>query len=125
MMPEWFARVTENGVPINGLLSATILGSLLILTNSSQSMAGLFTFMALLTTSVTLWLYLACAAVALKRRVAVPFALLGLAFGVWSLWGAGIEASGLSIVLMFAGLPLYWWARRKTLPSTDRSASTS
>jgi len=125
MMPEWFARVTENGVPINGLLSATILGSLLILANSSQSMAGLFTFMALLTTSVTLWLYLACAAVALKRRVAVPFALLGLAFGVWSLWGAGIEASGLSIVLMFAGLPLYWWARRKTLPSTDRSASTS
>lgn len=112
MMPQWFARVTANGVPINGLLSATALGSLLVLANSSQSMAGLFTFMALLTTSVTLWLYLACAAVALKRRIAVPFALLGLAFGVWSLWGAGIEASGWSIVLMLAGLPLYWWTRR-------------
>lgn len=112
MMPQWFARVTANGVPINGLLSATVLGSLLVLANSSQSMAGLFSFMALLTTSVTLWLYLACAAVALKRRIAVPFALLGLVFGVWSLWGAGIDASGLSIVLMLAGLPLYWWTRR-------------
>jgi basic amino acid/polyamine antiporter, APA family len=124
MMPVWFARVTANGVPINGLLSATVLGSLLVLANSSQSMAGLFSFMALLTTSVTLWLYLACAAVAIKRRIAVPFALLGLAFGVWSLWGAGVEASGLSIVLMLAGLPLYWWTRR-SLPKNDRSASTS
>ena len=124
MMPAWFARVTVNGVPINGLLSATVLGSLLVLANSSQSMAGLFSFMALLTTSVTLWLYLACAAVAIKRRIAVPFALLGLAFGVWSLWGAGLDASGLSIVLMLAGLPLYWWTRR-SLPKNDRSASTS
>ena len=99
-------------MPINGLLSATFLGSLLVLANSSQSMAGLFTFMALVTTSVTLWLYLACAAVALKRKIAVPFALLGLVFGVWSLWGAGVDASGLSIVLMLAGLPLYWWTRR-------------
>ncbi|MGC1470345.1 MAG: amino acid permease [Sphingorhabdus sp.] len=124
MMPVWFARVTANGVPINGLLSATVLGSLLVLANSSQSMAGLFSFMALLTTSVTLWLYLACAAVALKRKIAVPFALLGLVFGVWSLWGAGLDASGLSIVLMLAGLPLYWWTRR-SLPKNDRSANTS
>jgi APA family basic amino acid/polyamine antiporter len=113
MMPQWFARTTSNGVPINGLLSATVLGSALVLANSSQSMAGLFTFMALVTTSVTLWLYLACAAVALKRKIAVPFALLGLVFGIWSLWGAGVDASGLSILLMFAGLPLYWWARRE------------
>lgn len=125
MMPIWFAHISANGVPINGLLTSTVLGSLLVLANSSQSMAGLFTFMALLTTSVTLWLYLACAAVALKHRIAVPFALLGLVFGVWSLWGAGIEASGWSIVLMFAGLPLYWWTRRKILPTSDRSASTS
>lgn len=124
MMPQWFARTTANGVPINGLLSATVLGSLLVLANSSQSMAGLFTFMALVTTSVTLWLYLACAVVALKRKIAVPFALLGLVFGVWSLWGAGVDASGLSIVLMLAGLPLYWWTRR-SLPKNDLSASTS
>ncbi|HMS20664.1 amino acid permease [uncultured Sphingorhabdus sp.] len=124
MMPQWFARTTANGVPINGLLSATVLGSLLVLANSSQSMAGLFTFMALVTTSVTLWLYLACAAVALKRKIAVPFAVLGLVFGIWSLWGAGVDASGLSIVLMLAGLPLYWWTRR-SLPKNDLSASTS
>jgi basic amino acid/polyamine antiporter, APA family len=124
MMPAWFGKIASNGVPVNALVTATVLGSILIFFSSSKSMAGLFTFMALLTTSVTLWLYLACAAVALKRRIAIPFALLGLAFGIWSLWGAGLEAAGLSIVLMFAGLPLYWWARR-SLPHVEASASTS
>jgi basic amino acid/polyamine antiporter, APA family len=125
MLPDWFGQVANNGVPVNGLLTATMLGSILILANSSQSMGDLFAFMALLTTSVTLWLYLACSAVALKRRIAIPFALLGLAFGVWSLWGAGYEAGGLSFILMLSGLPLYWWARRSSLPMKDRSASTS
>lgn len=119
MLPAWFGRTRSNGVPVNGLITATILGSILIYANSSQSMGGLFTFMALLTTSVTLWLYLACAAVALKRRIAMPFAVAGILFGIWSLWGAGLEASGWSVVLMFAGLPLYWWARRKADPQTD------
>jgi APA family basic amino acid/polyamine antiporter len=124
MMPDWFGRTAANGVAVNGLLTATVLGSLLIFANSAQSMGGLFTFMALLTTSVTLWLYLACAAVALKRRIAIPFAVAGLVFGVWSLWGAGLEAGGLSILLMLAGLPLYWWARR-SLPNSEASAITS
>jgi basic amino acid/polyamine antiporter, APA family len=124
MLPAWFGKTASNGVPVNGLLAATVLGSILIYANSSQSMGGLFTFMALLTTSVTLWLYLACAVVALKRKIVVPFALLGVTFGIWSLWGAGLEASGLSIVLMLAGLPLYWWARR-SLPINEPSASTS
>jgi basic amino acid/polyamine antiporter, APA family len=124
MMPDWFARTAANGVAVNGLLAASVLGSLLIFANSNQSMGGLFTFMALLTTSVTLWLYLACAAVALKRGIAIPFAIAGLIFGVWSLWGAGWEAGGLSILLMLAGLPLYWWARR-SLPNNEASASTS
>ena len=125
MLPAWFGKTRANGVPVNGLLTATVLGSLLIFANSSHSMGGLFTFMALLTTSVTLWLYLACAFVALKQRIAVPFAVAGLAFGVWSLWGAGPVASGLSVVLMVSGLPLYWWARRSSLPVNDLSASTS
>ena len=76
-------------------------------------MGGLFTFMALLTTSVTLWLYLACALVALKRRIAMPFALAGLLFGLWSLWGAGLTVSFYAFLLMIAGLPLYWWAQRE------------
>lgn len=113
LMPRWFGTAAANGVPVRAILVSSVLSSLLVLANSSRSMGGLFTFMALLTTSVTLWLYLACAAVALKRRIAVPAAIAGLLFGVWSLWGAGMEPSGLSFLLMIAGLPLYWWTRRQ------------
>lgn len=112
MMPQWFGAALANGVHHRGLLVSSALASLLVLSNSSRSMAGLFTFMALLTTAVTLWLYLACAAAALKQRLALPTALLGGLFGVWSLVGAGWQATGLSLALMAAGLPLYWWARR-------------
>ena len=41
-----------------------------------------------------------------------PLAVLGAVFALATLWGAGIVASGLSLVLMIAGLPLYLWARR-------------
>ncbi len=117
LMPAWFAKTAANGVPVRGLVVSSILASILVLANSSRSMSGLFTFMALLTTSVTLWLYLACAAVAIKRCRAIPFAVVGIIFGIWSLYGAGVEASGWSIVLMLAGLPLYWWARREPVAS--------
>ncbi|MEJ6595132.1 amino acid permease [Parasphingorhabdus sp.] len=115
MMPQWFAATLENGVPFRGLLLSSVLASILIMSNSSRTMGGLFTFMALLTTSVTLWLYLACAAAALKQRLAIPTAIAGAIFGVWSLVGAGWDAAGLSVVLMLMGFPLYWWTRRKPL----------
>ncbi len=111
LMPRWFAKAAGNGVPMRAVLVASVLATLLVFANSSRSMAGLFTFMALLTTSVTLWLYLACALVALKRRIAVPFAVAGLVFGLWSLWGAGLTVSFYAFLLMIAGLPLYGWAR--------------
>ncbi len=111
LMPRWFGAAAANGVPVRAVLVASVLATLLVFTNSSRSMAGLFTFMALLTTSVTLWLYLACALVALKRRIAVPFAVVGLIFGLWSLWGAGLTVSVYAFLLMVAGLPLYGWAQ--------------
>ncbi len=112
MMPRWFGGTLNNGIAARALIVSSILASLLVLANSSRSMAGLFSFMALLTTSVTLLLYLACALAALKERVALVPAALGCAFGLWCLYGAGLEAAGLAVLLMLGGLPLYWWARR-------------
>jgi basic amino acid/polyamine antiporter, APA family len=80
-------------------------------------MADLFAFLALLLTSASLWLYLACAVAALWLRVVVPVAALGLAFSLWALWGAGPGISSLSLVLMVSGLPLYWWAKREAKPA--------
>lgn len=115
MMPRWFGAANARGTPVRALIVSSLLSSLLVLANSSKSMAGLFAFMALLSTCATLWLYLACAFAAARLRLALPFVALGSLYALWALWGAGREAVLWSVALMAAGLPLYWWTRRRTI----------
>jgi APA family basic amino acid/polyamine antiporter len=113
VLPRWFSATDSAGTPRRALLVSSVLASLFVLMNASRTMQGLFEFLLLLATSATLWLYLAFCLAALKLRVARGFAALGSAYSLWTLWGAGVEASGLSLLLMLAGLPLWWWTRRE------------
>ncbi len=118
LLPAWFARENRHGTPAAALLLSSAIATVCVLLNSSKSTAEMFTFMAVLSTSVTLWLYLACAATALRLRVAIPTAILGLVYAIWTLWGAGIGVSAMSLILMVAGLPLYAWTRLSAPAST-------
>lgn len=118
LLPEWFGRVSGRDVPVGVLLLSSLLASLLVLSTASRSMGKAFEFAALLTTSSSLWLYLAICVAALVRRVGVAAAALGVPFTVWALWGAGVEASGWSLALMLTGWPLYWWAKRAPIVDT-------
>ncbi len=113
MLPRWFAATDANGTPVRGLVLSSIIATIFLLLNASRSMQGIYEFVLLLSTSAALWLYLACAVAAWRMKIARSFALIGAIYALWTLWGAGIEASGLSLILMAAGLPLYWWARRE------------
>ena len=115
LLPAWFARVSARDVPVRVQMLSSGLATLLILANTSKSTAGLFTFIVLLTTSTTLYLYLAVCIAALIRRVAVPTALVGVPFTLWAMWGAGLEASGLGLLLTLTALPLYWLRGRGTV----------
>ncbi len=112
MLPHWFAATDSHGTPRRALLVSSVIATLCLLFNASKSMQGIYEFVLLLSTSAALWLYLACALAAWKMKVARGFALVGAGYALWTLWGAGIEASGWSLVLMAAGIPLYLWARR-------------
>ncbi|KAA9017496.1 amino acid permease [Sphingobium limneticum] len=111
-LPRWLAATDAKGTPVRGLILSTVLASLMLVANSLQGLVALFTAMALLATSATLWLYVGCALASLRFRLVVPAAVIGLGYALWTLWGAGLVASGSSILLMLAGLPFYWWARR-------------
>ena len=113
-LPAWFG-VTAAGTPRRALLVSSAVGSLFALMNGSRTMQELFEYLLLLSTSATLWLYLACALAALRLGVARPVAAVGAVYAAWTLWGAGIGASGLSFVLMAAGFPIWWWTRRARL----------
>lgn len=117
MLPRWFAVTDGSGTPRRALLVSSVIATLCLLFNASKSMQGIYEFVLLLSTSAALWLYLACALAAFKMKVVRGFALVGAGYALWTLWGAGIEASGWSLVLMAAGIPLYLWARRGGQPA--------
>ncbi|WP_242129932.1 amino acid permease [Sphingobium sp. Sx8-8] len=112
-LPRWFAGTDRHGTPVRALVLSGILGTLLLAANSLHELVSLFTTMALLATSASLWLYVGCALAAMRMRLAAPAALIGLGYAVWTLWGAGWMASGSSFLLMAGGFPFYAWARRE------------
>ncbi|MDB5714120.1 MAG: amino acid permease [Sphingomonadales bacterium] len=108
LLPAWFGRTDCRDVPVGVLILSSALASALVMTNAAKSLSGIFEFMVLLTTASSLWFYFAACVAALRLRIAIPAAVLGLIFSVWAMWGAGIVASGLSLLLMLTVLPLYW-----------------
>ncbi len=113
MIPRWFAQTDARGTPVRALLASSVIATLCLVFNASRGMQGIYEFVLLLSTSAALWLYLACAFAAWRLNVARPWALIGAVYALWTLWGAGVEASAWSLALMLAGLPLWWWARRE------------
>jgi len=118
LLPRWFMATDAGGTPRRALLVSTAITTLFVVMNGLRSMRGLFEYLLLLSTSATLWLYLACALAAWRLRVCRPLAVLGAGYALWALWGAGIAASGMSFILMVSGLPIRLWSRRED-QSTD------
>lgn len=115
LLPRWFGQVSPGDVPVRVLVLSSLLASALVLSNVSRSLGGVFTFAALLATCSNLWLYVAICVAALLRRVAVVTAAIGLPFSLFALWGAGYEASGLSLLLMLTAVPVYLRRSRRTV----------
>lgn len=127
VFPRWFAATTPLGTPVRAQLVASILATLLIASNYTRSVAELFAFMLLVTTTVSLALYFACAVAALvlkgRGRIRAPLlgtaAVLGLLFSLWAVWGAGSEAALWGLALLATGLPVYWVMRWKAGSSRE------
>ncbi|TMJ20421.1 MAG: amino acid permease [Alphaproteobacteria bacterium] len=114
--PAWFSRTTSDGIPVRAHILSSLCTSLLLAANYSSSLAELFQFMILLSTSSTLVLYLACSLTALRLQQvrAIPFsgtlaliALLGAVYSVWTLAGAGKDALKWGAVLLVVGGAIY------------------
>jgi APA family basic amino acid/polyamine antiporter len=116
-LPRWMGQtVGPQETPVRAIVLSSLCASLLLLANSLRTMVNIFELMALLSTAATLWLYLACAASAVRLRLAVTTGVIGMGYALWTLWGAGLATSGASLILMISGLPLYYWARRRSAP---------
>ncbi|MDQ3139235.1 MAG: amino acid permease, partial [Pseudomonadota bacterium] len=121
VFPRWFAKTAANGAAVRGQIVSSGLATILIMMNYSRSLSELFLFMALLATVATLVAYLASALSALRllgngrverSALLAILAILGLLYSVWTLYGAGAEATGWGAVLLASGVPVYLLMRR-------------
>ena len=130
--PKWFAKTTANGVALRAQLLSTGLATLLVASNFSRSVSGLFAFMALLSTAATLILYLSCALAAgrlqLRGRlggpwIVLPIVALASIYSMWTLYGAGTEPIAWGALLLIIGIPVYFGMRLNSLWSSPAPAA--
>lgn len=114
--PAWFAKTSGAGIPVRAHILSSLCTSALLAANYSSTLAELFAFMLLLSTSATLILYLACALAALRLQqmrliqlsgLLIAVASLGAVYSVWALWGAGTEALLWGGLLLIVGILVY------------------
>jgi APA family basic amino acid/polyamine antiporter len=127
LFPRSFAKTTTNGAPVVALLATSGVVTALVLFTVSRTLVGIFTFFVLLATTATLVAYLACALALLRLRARgrsgtsqlglaglALLAIVGAAYSIGAIAGAGREAVLWGAVLLLAGLPVYALLRRQT-----------
>jgi APA family basic amino acid/polyamine antiporter len=121
VFPAFLAKETAGGTPMRAHLVSAGLLTVLVLMNYAKSMAELFTFIALVATTASLFAYLACALAALKLQstgritrtsALTVIAILAGAYSVFTLVGAGGQAVLLGLGLLAVGAPVYAMMRR-------------
>jgi APA family basic amino acid/polyamine antiporter len=92
------------------------------LANYEKSMASIFTFTLLLSTTACLVMYALCSAALLRlqwigrlgpaRKGSFALAIVGIlatAYSLWAILGAGAKPVAWGAVLLALGVPLYFW----------------
>ena len=112
MMPGWAAPTNRHDVAVRPMVLGSVLSAILMVGGATGVGAHLLDFMLRLTTAAAIWIYIGVALSAVMLRRSRGWAAISILFSLWVLYGAGIEAGGLGIVLILLGLPLYYATRR-------------
>jgi APA family basic amino acid/polyamine antiporter len=115
VFPRWFGKLNARGMPAQGLILSAVLSVVLIASNYTRGLTELYGFIILVATVATLVLYLAAATAALRltflgRLPRGPMTLvtvIGTIYAIWTLYGAGFEATAWGVALLATGIPVY------------------
>jgi len=126
LFPSVFGKVSRRGTPVAGILISSLLATGLMALNFTASLVEQFTFIILLATLATLIPYVFSAVAELVIFVrerekfrgerlagASVIAVLALLYSLWAISGSGRDTVFWGLVLMLAGLPVYFWHARK------------
>jgi APA family basic amino acid/polyamine antiporter len=136
LLPAWLVRLNRQEIPWRVHILSSGLATLLVIASFTDSLARLFNFMLLVTTSVAVIFYLAGALAALWLRArgrldgSVGFILVCLAaaaYCLWAFYGAGIEPTLWSLAMTAVAIPIYWIMRlvRRSSPAAAATPAAS
>lgn len=129
VFPAFFTALSARATPVRAHVASSALLTVVVMMNYAKSMTELFTFVVLLSTTSSLFMYLACSLAALKLRLRRQLAsggafsavaALAALYALWTIAGAGREAVQWGLVLLAAGVPVYVVVRRAAPISRSR-----
>lgn len=124
LLPKAFGKTNKNAAPSFGIIFSSIIVTVLLVANQAKGLNGLYSFALLLTAVTVLLSYLmsalALGSFALKQqhgfRLTIGNSLMVIiatAFSIWMFIGSGVEANLWGLGSMAAGIPIYFWFKRK------------
>lgn len=121
LFPKIFSKVNQFNAPVYGILISSVIVSLFMLFNFSNSLAETFSYLMQLTTlAVTIPFLFSIISfiVILKKSHTASFKKLSLAisafaFTIWIMAGCGSEVLTSGLLLFLLGIPFYFWITRE------------
>jgi APA family basic amino acid/polyamine antiporter len=126
LFPDFFGKLSRNGVPLLGMTFSSLLITGLMFMNYIDSLAKQFTAMVTLSTFVMLVPY-SCSALAnlyfcikenkdknYKKYMSLGMSLIALAYSVWLLVGASRNAVLYGVIYIIIGF-IFFWARKLSI----------
>ena len=123
MLPGWIAPTNRHDVAAWPMVIGSALAAALMIGAATSLGANVLAFMLRLTTTASIWLYIGACLTALMLGRKRVLAVLGIGFSLWVLYGAGLAAGGLGILLMLPGLALYFLTRKLSSAAASGSAA--
>jgi len=125
LFPHSLSKVNIHKAPVTGLVVSSIFITILIISNFTKGLVGMFTFMILLTTVVVVFPYLFCSLaeilILIKREKSKINFIKPLLVGIpsflylmWALTGVGKDEVYYGLLLIIAGIPFYALIKYKT-----------
>ncbi len=120
--PRQLAATNAGGSPYVALLISSSIASLMLLLNYTRGFIEAFTFLLMMSTSLSLIYYFVCALAELRQcwRSAPAWAsvaLIGCLYSLFAMFGSGLEVLAWGVVLMAVSVPLFFLFRQLAAPA--------
>ena len=127
LFPPLFSKLNKKGVPALGIITGSIVVSVMMIMNYTKGLAEQFKFLILLSTLTILVPYLfstiSFVIIRLEKKYSkqiwaqsIALASIAFLFSLWMVAGSGQEIVYWGFIAIIAGIPFYVWMLWKNKP---------